>query len=392
MTAAPPVTPFKSIFENLVRNSRHLESVSIGVDKSLVGISYDDVEDESNDLYLTDVEFVKNWLPWVCEELKFLSISDCWFQSCWRKSEVLAFISSCCKRLVELEVKNAWLSVDNLNQMPMLTKLTLEFIRLEDEDLDKVNDCFPCLQVLNLVGVGGFRQPKIHLLHLKSCLWTVSNAPLSLAIYAPNLVKLELRCVKPKSLVLETPLLHDFCLSLEVASEIRFQEFRNLMNLQLESSSLSSLINTFPFGKTIKKLKVELLKPGEPIGMKNLNLGVLFDVFPNLSSLTLGPRAWSAVQSNFDKGRLEIRTEMKVLKEIIARLVVDDISVTRSFIFAIMNKCSNLSDMALLIHREEDLITASNLISSCTVDHPRVRWRWGMWKEGTEDTWVTDGI
>lgn len=274
----------------------------------------------------------------------------------------------------------------------MLTKLTLEFIRLEDEDLDKVNDCFPCLQVLNLVGVGGFRQPKIHLLHLKSCLWTVSNAPLSLAIYAPNLVKLELRCVKPKSLVLETPLLHDFCLSLEVASEIRFQEFRNLMNLQLESSSLSSLINTFPFGKTIKKLKVELLKPGEPIGMKNLSLGVLFDVFPNLSSLTLGPRAWSAVQSNFDKGRLEIRTEMKVLKEIIARLVVDDISVTRSFIFAIMNKCSNLSDLALLIHREEDSITASNLISSCTVDHPRVRWRWGMWKEGTEDTWVTDGI
>lgn len=296
------------------------------------------------------------------------------------------------KSLVELEVKNAWLSVDNLNQMPILTKLTLEFIRLEDEDLDKVNDCFPCLQVLNLVGVGGFRQPKIHLLHLKSCLWTVSNAPLSLAIYAPNLVKLELRCVKPKSLVLETPLLHDFCLSLEVASEIRFQEFRNLMNLQLESSSLSSLINTFPFGKTIKKLKVELLKPGEPIGMKNLNLGVLFDVFPNLSSLTLGPRAWSAVQSNFDKGRLEIRTEMKVLKEIIARLVVDDISVTRSFIFAIMNKCSNLSDMALLIHREEDSITASNLISSCTVDHPRVRWRWGMWKEGTEDTWVTDGV
>lgn len=359
MTAAPRVTPFKSILENLVRNSRHLESVSIGVDKSLVGISYDDAEDESDDLYLTDVEFVKNWLPSVCEELKFLSISDCWFQSCWRKSEVLAFISSCCKSLVELEVKNAWLSVDNLNQMPMLTKLTLEFIRLEDEDLDKVNDCFPCLQVLNLVGVGGFRQPKIHLLHLKSCLWTVSNAPLSLAIDAPNLVKLELRCVKPKSLVLETPLLHDFCLSLEVANEIRFQEFRNLMNLQLESSSLSSLINTFPFGKTIKKLKVELLKP---------------------------------VQSNFDKGRLEIRTEMKVLKEIIARLVVDDISVTRSFIFAIMNICSNLSDMALLIHREEDSITASNLISSCTVDHPRVRWRWGMWKEGTEDTWVTDGI
>ncbi|KAI8553642.1 hypothetical protein RHMOL_Rhmol05G0032100 [Rhododendron molle] len=30
--------------------------------------------------------------------------------------------------------------------MPTLTDLTLEFIRLDDEDLSKVNSCFPSLQ------------------------------------------------------------------------------------------------------------------------------------------------------------------------------------------------------------------------------------------------------
>lgn len=90
-------TPFKTIFNNLVRNSRGVESVSIGVEKSLGGLSYDDVEDESDDLYLTDVRFVKEWLPKACGELRSLSISDFWIQSCWRRSEILALISSCCK-------------------------------------------------------------------------------------------------------------------------------------------------------------------------------------------------------------------------------------------------------------------------------------------------------
>jgi len=94
------VTPFKAIFNSLVINSRNLESVSIGVEKSLGGLSYDDIEDESDALYLTDVGFVKQWLPRICGELRFLSISDFWIQSCWRKSEILALISSCCEFLL----------------------------------------------------------------------------------------------------------------------------------------------------------------------------------------------------------------------------------------------------------------------------------------------------
>lgn len=57
--------------------------------------------------------------------------------------------------LLKLGLKNAWLSVDGLEIMPNLTHLMLEFIRLDDEDLSKLNECFPCLQILDLIGVGG---------------------------------------------------------------------------------------------------------------------------------------------------------------------------------------------------------------------------------------------
>ena len=77
------VTPFMAIFNNLVAEARCLNSISIGVDKSLRDISFDDVDDVSDDLYLTDVGFVKEWLPKVCGELRKLSISDFLIQSCW---------------------------------------------------------------------------------------------------------------------------------------------------------------------------------------------------------------------------------------------------------------------------------------------------------------------
>ncbi|XP_022729914.1 F-box/LRR-repeat protein At4g29420-like isoform X1 [Durio zibethinus] len=386
------VTSFKAIFNNLVREARCLNSISIGVDKSLRDIPYDDVDDESDDLYLTDVGFVKEWLPKVCGELRKLSISDFWIQSCWRKSEVLSFISSCCNGLIELELKNAWLSVDGLNPMTMVTSLTLEFIRLEDEDLNKVNDCFPSLRVLNLVRVGGLKDPKIHLLHLKSCLWIASNAPHSLTIFAPNLVKLRLKCIKPKSLVLDTPLLSDFHLSVEEAYDFRVKEFYNLENLQLESSSLPSLLGMFPSGKSIKKLTVDSLKWTEALERRKFGLEALFDVFPNVVSLNLGPGAWSEAEICFQKGGLDDRNAMKELTEIVAHLVVHDIEVTLSFIYSILDKCTNLSDMALLLQRKEDSRAAISLISNCTTYCPRVKWRWGMRKKGSEDVWVSVGI
>uniref|UniRef100_A0A5B7BTK3 Putative F-box/RNI-like superfamily protein n=1 Tax=Davidia involucrata TaxID=16924 RepID=A0A5B7BTK3_DAVIN len=386
------ITPFKTIFKTLISNSRNVESVSIGVEKTLRGISFDELEDESDDLYLTDVNFVSEWLPGVSGLLRSISISDFWIQSCWRRSQVLSLISSCCHSLLELQLKNAWLSVDGLNPMPQLTSLTLEFIRLDDEDLNKVNSCFPSLQVLNLIGVGGLKDPRIHLLRLRTCQWTVSNAPLSLTIVAPNLVKLKLKCVKPKSLVIETPLLSDFHLSLEKANNFEVNEFHNLKSLQLESTDLCSLIGTFRSGRTVKYLKADSPKWAQSLEMTNFSLDELFNVFPNVSSLTLGPGAWSETETCFHAGGLEIRSGMKVLKEMIAYLVLHDVDITLSFILSVLEKCTNLTDVALLIHREVDSNIASNLISRCMAHCPRVRWRWGMWKEGMKDTWVSDAI
>ncbi|XP_059433512.1 F-box/LRR-repeat protein At4g29420-like isoform X2 [Corylus avellana] len=314
------VTPFKNILKTLVCDSQFLESVFIGVDKSLGNVAYDDVEDESDDLYLTDVRFVKEWLPRIAGRLRSLSVSDFWFQSCWRKSEVLSLISSCCHTLLKLEVKNAWLSVDGLNPMPTLTSLTLEFVRLDDEDLNK-------------------------------------------------------------SLVLETPSLSDFHLTLEEANEFKVKGFPHLKNLQLQSVDLCRLICMFPSGRTIKKLSVD--SPHQK--MTRFSLETVFDVFPNLSYLNLGVRAWMQAEDYFSTRGLEGRIGMKALKEIVAHMVTVNEDVTLSFIFSILDKCANLSDMALMIYPQIGFLTASDLVSRCRAAYPRVAWKWEMLKEGTAD-------
>uniref|UniRef100_A0A2P2J073 F-box domain-containing protein n=2 Tax=Rhizophora mucronata TaxID=61149 RepID=A0A2P2J073_RHIMU len=384
--------PFKAIFYDLVRDSRVLESVAIGVEKSLNGISYDDVDDESDDLFLTDVRFVKEWLPRVCGELKSLSISDFWVQSCWRRSDILALISSCCTGLLSLELKNAWLSVDGLNPMPKLTSLTLEFIRLDDEDLNRVNHGFPCLQVLNLIGVGGFKEPKIHLCHLKKCQWTVSNAPHSLTIFAPKLMKLKLKCIRPESLVLDTPLLSDFHLSIEKANKLGVKEFLDLKSLKLDSVNLCSLIRSFPSGTKLRKLTLDSSKLIQPVEMTRLSLEALFDAFPSLSSITVCKLAWSEMEMCFLTSGIQSQIEMRSLKEITAQLVICDVNVTLMFIFSILDKCTNLADITFLIHHEVEANVTGNLISKCTAYRPGVNWRWGICKEGTGDTWVCHGI
>ncbi|GKV11883.1 hypothetical protein SLEP1_g23102 [Rubroshorea leprosula] len=384
------LTPFKTIFNGLILRSRGLDSVTVGVDKSFIEIPFDDDEyDESDDLYLTDVAFVKEWLPKVCGELRSLSISDFWIQSCWRSSKVLVLISSCCSNLRELKLKNTWLSVDGLNPMPTLTNLTLEHVRLDDKDLGMVNNCFPSLQVLNLVGVGGLETPTIRLLHLKSCLWNVSNAPYLLAIIAPNLVTLKLTCIRPRSLILHTPLLSDFYLSLEKAEEIQATDLCNLKTLELESLSLDSVLGMFPSGKTVKKLTLESLKKTDSVETK-FGLEVLFDLFPNLCSLNLGPGAWTEAEIWFRERGLKGASEMESLEKIIGRLVVNNLDVTISFIHSLLDKCTKVSDMTLLL--QEDSWAASSLISRCAIDHPRIRWRWGTWKEGSKDTWISNGV
>ena len=88
---------------------------------------------------------------------------------------------------------------------------------------------------------------------------------------------------------------------------------------------------------------------------------------------------------------MEGRRGMKGLKEIVGYLVECDY-LTFSFIFSILDNCTNLSDMALVIHKRVDNLTGSGLISKGIAACPRVRWKRGMWIEGTEDLWVSEPL
>lgn len=299
--------------------------------------------------------------------------------------------------LLELEVKNAWLSVDGLNPMPMLTKLTLEFVRLDDEHLNRLNKCFPGLQVLNLIRVGGLTDPEVHLLNLKAFRWTVSNAPKTLTICAPNLASLELTCFNPVKLYINAPLLSHFHLSIERVGQFIVPEPNTLKTLELKSSDLCYLLSIFPYNTTIQNLTLDSPKCG-PVEMTKFSILKVFSVFPNVSSLTLGSGVWSELMMCPSaplapvSESLRARSIMKGLKQIIAYLVLSDTDITLSFISYVLEKCSNLSDMALFIHRDVDFSVASSLISSCVTQCSRVRWRWGTWKEGTKDSWISDSF
>ncbi|XP_010267039.1 PREDICTED: F-box/LRR-repeat protein At4g29420 [Nelumbo nucifera] len=370
------ITPFKTIVKNLVLNLRNIEFITIGVEKPFRGIPDDDADDESDDLYLTTVNFVSQWLPAISGQLKSLAISDFWIQSCWRRSEVLSLISSYCHSLLELEVKNAWLSVEGLKSMQVLTSLTLEFIRLDDEDLDKVNECFPSLQVLNLIGVGGLRNPRVHLLQLKKCRWTVSNAPLSLTIDAPNLVELDLKCVKPDSLVIEAPLLAALNLSIEKAANFGVKCLPNLTSLQIESTHLSTILVGFPDGKTVEKLVVDSPRCANSVDvLGKVDFDALMGTFPNVRSLTLGPGAWSELEVGFSIGGLEGGFGVKALQQIVVHLEVTNYRITGSFISSILGRCPNLLDVVLIVDSCVESEVVRNLMSMCIVECPRVRWR-----------------
>ncbi|KAL2229066.1 F-box/LRR-repeat protein At4g29420 [Sesamum indicum] len=386
------ITPFKEVFYKLISELPIVESVSIGVEKPLRLVAYDDVEDEEDDLFLSDFNFVKAWLPKVCGNLRSVSISDFWVQSCWRRSDVLSLISSYCANLLELEIKNAWISVDGLTPMPKLTTLTLEFIRLDDENLEKLNECFPWLQDLNLIGVGGLKEPKIHLMHLRKCHWTLSNAPISISVIAPSLVKLTLKCVKPNLLLIDTPLVIDLNLSLESACNFIVKEFSHLEKLHLDSTGLRNLLARFPYGRTVKNLTAVSTRWEVPVGVSKSILELLLCAFPNVSSLTLTSGVWSELETYPALGVLDSWAQMKGLKEITAYLTVNDIEVTVSTIFALLDNCGGLSSMAMFIHRDVVSNITSNLISKCMAHCTRVRWKWGVWKEGTKDAWISDGI
>ncbi|XP_077211067.1 F-box/LRR-repeat protein At4g29420-like [Tasmannia lanceolata] len=386
------ITPFKTLAKNLILHSTILESVSISLEDPFLDVFYEDEDEDPDDLNFTSVDFVSEWLPKISGRLRSLSISDLWIQSCWRRSEVLGIISDNCDGLLSLEVKNAWLSVDSLKPMPMLTSLTLDFIRLDDEELNKLNDCFPSLQVLNLIGVGGLREPKIHLLKLKTCQWTISNVPESLYIHAPNLLELKLKCVKPEALFLRAPLLSTFDLSIEKPNDIMgVERFLHLKFLRIESSYLHGLIKLFSECRTVEKLALEAapIQFG-PFVREPVSFEELMTAFPDLGTLVLGPRAWCELEKCFGRGDSSGRFGLKKLKNLIAHFLLVEFEVTWTFLSFVLDQCTTISDAKILIHGDVIDDIRYRFISKCMGKYPTVRWRWGLWRDGFKDAYFCD--
>nr|KAJ0194908.1 hypothetical protein LSAT_V11C700357900 [Lactuca sativa] len=200
-----------------------------------------------------------------------------------------------------------------MNPMPMLTNLTLEFIRLDNEDLNMLNKSIPNLQVLNLVGVGGLKLPKINLLDLKACHLTVSNAPSSLTLITPTLITLRLECIRPTSLYIDAPI--------------------------------------FPFTKAVEKPNSQFTKVGERGSW-------VFRVFPNVNYLCINSTLWSELELGDLDGR-------KGLKTFCAYLLLVDPLLTFSSVASLLDQCVELVDVSLLIHRDVVANVSKSFISRC---------------------------
>ncbi|KAI3709607.1 hypothetical protein L2E82_39373 [Cichorium intybus] len=386
-------SPLKTIFLNLISNLKVLESVHIGAENLPLDVSNADVEDYGDDMYLTDGAFVNEWLPRVSGTLKSLSISDFWIQSCWRRSEVLSLVSAYCHNLLELELKHAWLSMANVNPMPNLTTLTLEFIRLDDKYLTELNKGFPNLQVLNLIGVKGLKLPMIHLLNLKTCHWTVTDTLPSLTLITPNLITLKLECVRLAAMYIEAPLLSYFHFAIDNVRAISFKTFDNLKSLSLKSSHICSLAAKFPRIETVENLTIE--SPDLAMGAvenSNFTLKKLLTYFPTVTSLCFNSRAWSKFEASYESFEQFDLDGRKGVQKFRGYLLTVDPPLTFFLVTCVLEQCFNLVDVSLLFRRDVDVHASRRFIYWCTAHWPSVNWRWGTWAEGTEDSWITNGI
>ncbi|XP_023735911.1 F-box/LRR-repeat protein At4g29420-like [Lactuca sativa] len=368
----------KRVFLNLVSNLSALESVRIGVENPPPDVLNADVEDDGDDLHITDGGFVKEWLPRVSGALKLLSLSDFWVQSSTRRSEVLSLISAHCQNLIELELKNAWLSGQNMNAMPMLTSLTLELIRLDDKNLTEFNTSFPNLQVLNLIDVRGLKMPMIHLLNLKTCHWIVTDSPSYICIITPNLITLRLECRSPAALYIEAPLCYNLHLAVDHLNTFAVKKFENLKIVQLESSNIHSVICKFRM-ETVETLTLDIRAGGN----SKFTLEDLLCTLPNITSLCFKPRVWS----EFEVWCGNIG--LKGVKRFCGYLSVVDPLMIFALVDCVLEECFNCVEISLLIHRSVAPNISKRFITRCMAEWPEVKWTWGIWEEGREDYWMT---
>ncbi|PVH39461.1 hypothetical protein PAHAL_5G507100 [Panicum hallii] len=334
--------------------------------------------DEADDLHLTSEEAVTAWAATAAGPvLREVEIADYWPQACWRKAEALPLISHYCLNLTRLGLKNAWLSVDGLKKMSNLTHLTLEFIRLDDEDLNQLNECFPCLHTLNFIGVGGLKDPKIHLLQLKTCRWEVSNVPRSLAVLAPNLVSLELKCVRPDKLILDTPSLSTLKLTIEkLGATVQVDGLVSLTDLRIESLDLSYLFLVFVGSRAIRMLELELSESASQYDLlEAVNPDYLLKMLASISEVKLGPRFSCGLTLCLALCKDSGFTSC--LKKLLIHVPQSESSFQLLPLFQI---CAPLCEVTVLFHAESADAIRQGAMSICMKSFAGIRWQWGTWK------------
>ncbi|KAK1437583.1 hypothetical protein QVD17_03377 [Tagetes erecta] len=387
------IKPKRSVFLDLISNLRIVESVSIGDVEPVLQIPHG-VDPESDDLYLTDGDFAAEWLPRVSDTLKSLSIFDLHYPSqC--DSNILELISLYCHSLRNLTLASAWLFVDDLSPMPMLTSLTLTLTRLEDEKLDVLNEYFPNLQVLNLEGVTGLKDPTIRLLNLKTCHCYVHNDLSSLTLITPNLITLRIKCTVPTTLHVEAPVLSHFDLRLfdfVYAGAFTVKKFENLKTLWLKSSYVGYLLSLFPITKTLETLTLDTGIGVMQDNDSKVTLAKVFTVFPNLSYLRINQSAWFELEGCSSPEDWELLDGGKGLKAFCAYFSLVDPLSTFSYLASVLDQCVGLVEVSLLIYYASVGTVSKSFMSRCMARWPLLKWRWGVWREGLEDSWITDGL
>eukprot|EP01018_Ginkgo_biloba_P001362 Gb_14075 [translate_table: standard] len=387
------ITPFKDIVKNTLLKLGQIQSLRFDIEESMQRLSYEEEDGEFSDYWLTDVDFVLEWLSHVAESLRCLSITDFWQQSCWRCTNVMPVISIHCKALHTLELRNAWLSVEGMRKMGTLTNLTLEFIRLNDESLTVVNECFPALERLNLINVGGLKDPCIHLPQLRFCHWTVSNSPVSLTLKVCRLEELKLQCFCPERLSIEAPLLASLQLSMEKPGKLfKAEGMLNLRRLVVHSFELFSLIWLLSGREFVEKLLLELpvlafdeeghcdgfgRKPSQMAGLEELGRA-----FPVLSTLIIGPGAWYTLEYGlYREGDIGCGSGWKCLKKLVLHVVLLKVESTYILMSRIFVLCPALCNVEVYFHWDGIPDAQSLLISKCQSDFPYFSWKWGVWRE-----------
>jgi hypothetical protein len=259
--------------------------------------------------------------------------------------------------------------------MPNLTHLALEFIRLDDEDLSTLNECFPYLLSLNLIGVGGLKNPKIHLPQLKTCHWRVSNAPRSLAIHAPNLVYLDLKCVRPEILILDTPSVSTLKLTIDkLGPVVQVDGLVNLTYLRIESSNLNSVLKVFIENREIRTLDLEL-----PASKNRYELyeAVSPELFSRTTEVKLLPRFSHELMRHivFSMTAYDCRSCLKKL------LVHMPPSICTACPFIpLLNNCAPSCEVTVLFHSDTSYDVRQATVSVWPLGFPDITWQWGTWQ------------